>query len=106
MLKKFEEFLMINEARVPSNILEFSQRKGCTSTVKKIAKWIEKASGGKRQGISGGTAIGKYYDTLVLDVNYQGSEIYLYTDTDTIEFCHDTVDSYQDFKRIWDENEL
>jgi hypothetical protein len=90
--------------RIPSNILEFAKRKGCVPDVKKIAKWIQKASNGERQGICGGTAIGKGYDTLVLDIVYQGSEIYLDIYNGTITFLDEPVSNYKDFKMIWDQN--
>jgi len=106
-MKKFNEF--VNESirggvHVPSNILEFSDRKGCTAVVKKIAKWIVKASGGERYGIVGGTAIGKGYDTLVLDITYQGSDIYYDIYDGKITFRNQPVEDYKDFKKVWDEN--
>jgi hypothetical protein len=59
------------EGSVPDNIAKFAKRKGISSTVSKIAGWAEKA--GKK--ITGGTAIGKNYDTLILDLGYQDSAI-------------------------------
>jgi hypothetical protein len=61
----------VNEAYVPSNIKDFAKRKGITSLVNKVAAWAEKAG----KGIRGGTAIGKNYDTLVLDLNYQDGAV-------------------------------
>jgi hypothetical protein len=58
----------LTEAYVPSNIAEFAKRKGVSSLVKTVAGWAEKV--GKR--IVGGTAIGKNYDTLILDMTYPG----------------------------------
>jgi hypothetical protein len=90
----FEELSdAISEASVPENIAKFAKRKGATSIVNTIANWAEKA--GKK--IVGGTAIGKNYNTLVLDLTHQGSEIYINLDTDTIEVNGQPVKSYDDF---------
>jgi len=90
----FEELSdAISEASVPENIAMFAKRKGATSIVNTIANWAEKA--GKK--IVGGTAIGKNYNTLVLDLTHQGSEIYINLDTDTIEVNGQPVKSYDDF---------
>lgn len=61
----------ISEAYVPSNIKDFAKRKGVTSLVNKVAAWAEKAG----KGIRGGTAVGKNYSTLVLDLGYQDGAI-------------------------------
>lgn len=72
----------VNEGvRIPSNIEDFAKRKGVLRDVKQIARWVEKA--GKR--IVGGGATGKGADTLVLDLTYQGAEIYYDTDRGTIQ---------------------
>jgi hypothetical protein len=57
----------LEEAYVPDNIKSFAKRKGVSALVNKAAGWAEKV--GKR--ITGGTAIGKNYDTLILDMGYQ-----------------------------------
>lgn len=103
-MKNFKEFLNESVGGVPNNILDFAKQRGCADVVKKIARWIVKASGGERYGIVGGTAIGKGYDTLVLDVTYQGSQIYYDTYEGGITFMDEKVHDYKDFKRIWDEN--
>jgi hypothetical protein len=61
----------ISEAYVPSNIKKFAKDKGVTSLVNKVAAWAEKAG----KGIRGGTAVGKNYSTLVLDLGYQDGAI-------------------------------
>jgi hypothetical protein len=90
-------------ASVPSNILDFAKRKGsyATALVKKAASWAEKA--GKR--ISGGTAIGKNYDTIILDMKYQGSEIYINLNDETIELFGEEVNDPKTFQRVLAENE-
>lgn len=60
---------------LPSNIRKYLR--GCGSeqqdAVKTISRWCDKL----KHPIVGGTAIGKYYDTLVLDLTYNGSQIYV-----------------------------
>lgn len=70
-----------DKVRVPENILTFAKKKGATSKVMTMAKWLSEI--GKK--IVGGTAIGKDYGTLVLDVTHQGSEIHYNTETEKIE---------------------
>ena len=74
----------LTEAYVPSNIKEFAKRKGVSSLVNKVAGWAEKVG----KGIRGGTAIGKNYSTLILDMTYQGGEISINTDNDKIGRAH------------------
>jgi len=91
----------VNEAAsVPSNILDFAKRKGsyATSLVKKVATWAEKA--GKH--ISGGTAIGKDYSTIILDMKHQGSEIRINLDRETITLFGEEVMDAKSFKRVLD----
>jgi hypothetical protein len=87
----------LEEAYVPSNIKDFAKRKGISSLVNKVAGWAEKV--GKR--ITGGTAIGYNYSTLILDMEYQGSEIRINTDKDTIELYGEPVRSFNDFQRVY-----
>jgi hypothetical protein len=86
---------------IPSNILEFADRKGVTSLVKKVARWAEKS--GKR--ITGGTAIGKNYDTIVLDLSYQGSEIYIDLDDETVKLFGQPINSPKEFAEVLKMNE-
>jgi hypothetical protein len=87
----------LEEAYVPSNIKDFAKRKGISSLVNKVAGWVEKV--GKR--ITGGTAIGYNYSTLILDMEYQGSEIRINTDNDTIELYGEPVRSFNEFQRVY-----
>jgi hypothetical protein len=87
----------LTEAYVPSNIKEFAKRKGISSLVNKVAGWAEKAG----KGIRGGTAIGKDYSTLVLDMTYQGGEIRINTDNDTITLYDEPVDNFNAFQRVY-----
>lgn len=100
-IKLFEQYT--NEAaRVPSNILDFAKRKGsyATALVKKAATWAEKAG----KYISGGTAIGKNYSTIILDMKHQGSEIYINLDEETIELYGEEVTDAKSFKKVLDDN--
>lgn len=87
----------ISEAYVPDNIKSFAERKGVSSLVNKAAGWAEKI--GKR--ITGGTAIGKNYSTIILDMGYQTADIYINTDTDTIELYGEEVNSFPEFKKVY-----
>ena len=92
----------LNEAYVPDNIKEFSKRKGVTSLVNKAAGWAEKI--GKK--ITGGTAIGKDYGTLVLDMGYQKGEIRINIEDGIIELYGEEVNSFPEFKQVYmDEND-
>jgi len=99
------EFIMeeaeLTEAYVPSNIKEFAKRKGVSSLVNKVAGWAEKVG----KGIRGGTAIGYNYSTLILDMTYQGSEIRINTDNDTITLYDEPVYSFNDFKQVYLDNQ-
>jgi len=96
------EYPELTEAYVPDNIKEFSKRKGITSLVNKAAGWAEKI--GKR--ITGGTAIGKNYGTLVLDMGYQKGEIRINIEDEIIELYGEEVNSFPEFKQVYmDEND-
>jgi hypothetical protein len=91
----------LTEAFVPRNIAEFAERKGVSRLVKTVAGWAEKV--GKR--IVGGTAIGKNYDTLILDMTFQGSEIRINTEYETVELYDEPVRTFHQFKRVYEENQ-
>lgn len=91
---------MLDEAYVPDNIKKYAKQRGVSSLVNKAAGWAEKV--GKR--ITGGTAIGKYYSTLILDMGYQTSDIYINTDDETIELYGEEVNSFPEFKKVYDDH--
>ena len=91
----------LTEAYVPSNIKEFAKRKGVSSLVNKIAGWAEKVG----KGIRGGTAIGYNYSTLILDMTYQGSEIRINTNNDTVTLYDEPVNSFNDFQQVYLDNQ-
>jgi hypothetical protein len=92
----------VNEAYVPSNIKDFAKRKGVTQLVNTVAGWAEKV--GKK--ISGGTAVGRNYDTLVLDMTYNGSEIRINCETERVELYDELVRNFQQFKKVYDEYQM
>ena len=88
----------LTEVNVPSNIKDFAKRKGISSLVNKVAGWAEKA--GAR--IAGGTAVGKNYSTLVLDLDYkQQGEIRIDTDEETVTLYDEPINSFNDFQRVY-----
>jgi hypothetical protein len=91
----------LEEAYVPSNIAEFAKRRGVSSLVRKVAGWAEKV--GAR--ITGGTAIGKGYNTLILDMGYQTADIRIDVEDETIELYDEPIYSFDDFKRVFMEEE-
>lgn len=83
----------MEEAHVPSNIKKFAKERGVSGLVSKAARWAEKAG----KSIVGGTAIGKNYGTLILDLTHNGSEIYINTETETIKVNDEVVTDYNSF---------
>jgi hypothetical protein len=88
----------LDEAYVPDNIKKFAKQRGVSSLVNKAAGWAEKVG----KGIKGGTAIGKNYSTLILDMGYQTSDIYINTEDETIELYGEEVNSFPEFKKVYD----
>ena len=93
---------MLDEAYVPDNIKKFAKQRGVSSLVNKAAGWAEKV--GKR--INGGTAIGKNYSTLVLDMGYQTGDIHINTDDETIKLYGEEVNSFPEFKEVYMETQM
>ena len=89
---------MLDEAYVPDNIKKFAKQRGVSSLVNKAAGWAEKVG----KGIRGGTAIGKNYSTLILDMGHQTSDIYINTENETIELYGEEVNSFPEFKKVYD----
>ncbi len=87
----------INEAvYVPDNVAKFAKRKGVSALVNKVANWAEKS--GKK--IRGGTAIGKNYDTLILDLSYQDGAIYINIPEGTVELYGEPVNNVASFAKV------
>ena len=108
LYKDFFGYRLNEAAHVPYNIMDFAKNKGsyAVALVKKAATWAEKS--GKR--ISGGTAIGKNYSTIILDMKHQGAEIYINLDNETIELygeeVYDAKSFAQVFKTMTDPNNI
>jgi hypothetical protein len=86
---------------VTSNVLEYAKRKGVTREVRQIDRWLKKL--GKR-GIVGGTAIGKYYNALILDTSFQDGAIYYGTDTGIFEVHNKRIPfTFKAFKKAMEE---
>ena len=98
--KVIEESVVTEAAQIPSNIEKFAKERGVLRDVKQLARWAEKAG----LGIRGGTAIGKGYDTLVLDLTYQGAEIYFDTYTGKIKVNRQPVNSWKTFSKAVNES--
>jgi hypothetical protein len=88
---------MLDEAYVPDNIKKFAKERGVSSLVNKVAGWAEKV----RARITGGTAIGKNYSTLILDMGYQTGDIRINTEDETIELYGEEVNSFPEFKEVY-----
>lgn len=99
MYKDFFGYRLNEAAYVPYNIMDFAKNKGsyAVALVKKAATWAEKS--GKR--ISGGTAIGKNYSTIILDMKHQGAEIYINLDNETIELFGEEVYDAKSFAQVF-----
>lgn len=97
--KKLAEYNenMLDEAYVPDNIKKFAKERGVSSLVNKVAGWAEKV----RARITGGTAIGKNYSTLILDMGYQTGDIRINTEDETIELYGEEVNSFPEFKEVY-----
>jgi len=99
LYKDFFGYRLNEAAHVPYNIMDFAKNKGsyAVALVKKAATWAEKS--GKR--ISGGTAIGKNYSTIILDMKHQGAEIYINLDNETIELFGEEVYDAKSFAQVF-----
>ena len=99
MYKDFFGYRLNEAAHIPYNIMDFAKNKGsyAVALVKKAATWAEKS--GKR--ISGGTAIGKNYSTIILDMKHQGAEIYINLDNETIELYGEEVYDAKSFAHVF-----
>ena len=92
----------LTEAYVPSNIKDFAKRKGVLPLVNKVAGWAE----GVGKKIVGGVAVGRDYDTLVLDMTYQEGEIrinYLDDENPQIELYDKPVRSFNAFEKVFND---
>jgi len=98
LYKDFFGYRLNEAANVPDNVMKFAKRKGpdVVALVKQAASWADKAG----KYISGGTAIGKDYNTIVLDMKHQGGEIHINLDNETIELFGEPVTDANSFARV------
>ena len=101
LYKDFFGYRLNEAANVPYNIMDFAKRKGpvAVALVKKAAAWAEKS--GNR--IDGGTAIGKNYSTIILDMKHHGAEIYINLDDETIELFGEEVYDAKSFAQVFND---
>ena len=94
----------VDEGNLPSNIQKWIKARGPkpSKDVKMIGKWVKKLTG---REISGGVAIGKNYNTLVLDIEYQDAAIYYDTTSGDIKLYNKKIRSSNDFKKVFQANE-
>jgi hypothetical protein len=85
------------EADVPSNIKKFAERHGVSSLVNKVAGWVEKVGA----EITGGNAIGKNYNTLILDIGHQTADIYINIEDETIELYGKPANNFSQFQKVF-----
>jgi hypothetical protein len=91
-----EELHHLTNEAVPANVQSFANRKGAAAKrlVKQVDAWALKT--GHR--VVGGTAIGKNYDTIVLDLTHQGGEVYINLNDETIEVHGEPVATFKEFE--------
>ena len=92
---------VLSEVSIPANVAQFSKKKGATAIVKKVAGWAEKS--GKK--IVNGRAIGKNYNTLILDLTTDGSEIYINLEDNVIKLFGKPVTDAASFMKVAKERE-
>lgn len=86
---------LTTEAGVPSNIAQFAKRNGIMPLVNKVAKWAKALN----TAVIGGTAIGKGYGTLVLELGHYKSRVYVDIDDGTIAVNGKDVNNLKSFKQ-------
>jgi hypothetical protein len=94
----------INEDNLPSNIQKWIKDRGPkpSKDVKMIGKWVKKLTG---REISGGVAIGKNYNTLVLDIEYEDAAIHYDTTSGDIKLYNKKIRNFNGFKKVFQANE-
>ena len=94
----------VNEASLPSNIQRWISARGPkpAKDVKMINTWVKKLTG---RGIVAGVSIGKNYNTLVLDIEYQDAAIHYDTTSGEIKLYKKKIRNFNDFKKVFQSNE-
>lgn len=89
-----------NKKAIPSNVLEWCKDGNgyhVFEELKQLATWLNKLTG---RNFVGGTSIGKSPQTLILDITYQGSEVYV--NSGEIKLKGEIVENYQEFKTVFE----
>lgn len=94
-MKKVKYSKALQTEGVPSNIAQFAKRRGVMPLVSKVAKWAKALN----TAVIGGTAIGKGYSTLVLELGHYKSRVYVDIDDETISVNGKDVDNLKSFKQ-------
>jgi hypothetical protein len=94
----------VNEGNLPSNIQKWIKDRGPkpSKDVKMIGKWVKKLTG---REISGGVAIGKNYNTLVLDIEHEDAAIHYDTTSGDIKLYNKKIRNFNGFKKVFQANE-
>ena len=94
----------VNEGNLPSNIQKWIRDRGPkpSKDVKMIGKWVKNLTGHE---ISGGVAIGKNYNALVLDIEYEDAAIYYDTTNGDITLYDKKIRNFNGFKKVFQANE-
>lgn len=83
---------------LPSNIVEFlKDRPEQKALANKANKWLLAIAG---RSFCGGTAVGKHYCTLILDINYQDGNVSV---DDDIKICNVSVSTKKEFEKAFHE---
>lgn len=81
---------------LPSNIREFIKDKpDMKKTVERANGWLHGLTG---RNFCGGTAVGKHYGTLVLDIQYQGGE------DGVLRLCRQEIGDKKQFVKVFNDN--
>ena len=84
---------VMSEASIPSNVTAFAKQRHVLPLVNQVAGWAKKIG----KSIVGGTAIGKNYSTLILDLTHHGGEVRINLDTEQITVNDEEVETYEEF---------
>lgn len=87
---------------IPSNVLDWCKNGNgyhVFEEVQQLTSWYNSLTG---KNFVGGTSIGRSPQTLILDITYQGSEVYI--DSGSIKVCGEIVESRKDLKIILEKN--
>lgn len=84
--------------KLPSNIVEFlKDRPEQKAKATKVNNWLLDILG---RSICGGTAVGKHYSTLILDITWQGGEISINEDGQ-ISFRNNIIENKKQFNKTF-----